>query len=285
MTCRRVLPPEARCAAYLLLVGTTGLIFGAIVVAWLAYLVPMHLRRESARQRPISDPATRFSDSVQILTQGFSSDKMAGDGPRDLWVSTPLTRRAAIEAMRVEQERATRRRRNVVVASATALVVVVVLASVGVTPWWAVAVPAGMVVASLAAARMSVRAMARSFERRLVGVGSGSDEDTVVLGHVERGPAKAKTKPVATVTSVELGAPVDRPGTLWDPLPITRPTYVSPSIGRTVRTIDLSAPAPARDNKPVVADAPELAAAPRGGRTVAEVRQGVRASARRAVGE
>lgn len=196
-----------------------------------------------------------------------------------------MTRRAAIMAMRLEEERATRRRRNAVLACVTALVVVVVLALVGVTPWWAVAIPGGLVVASLAAARVSVRAMARSCERRLAAVGSENDEDTVVLGREESGVAKPRTKPAATVTSVELGAPVDRPGTLWDPLPITRPTYVSTPIGRTVRTIDLSAPAPARNNKPVVADAPELTAVPRPGRTVAEVRQGAGASARPAVGE
>ena len=50
----------------------------------------------------------------------------------------------------------------------------------------------------------------------------------------------------------------DKPG-LWDPLPITVPTYVSkPLAPRTVRTIDLSAPdvtSSGRQTVPVTADA------------------------------
>ena len=52
-----------------------------------------------------------------------------------------------------------------------------------------------------------------------------------------------------------------KPG-LWDPLPITVPTYVSkPLAPRTVRTIDLSAPdvtSSGRQSVPVTADAPEV---------------------------
>ena len=50
-------------------------------------------------------------------------------------------------------------------------------------------------------------------------------------------------------------------GTLWDPIPITLPTYVSkPLAPRTVRTIDLSGPemsSSAHHEGPVTADAPE----------------------------
>jgi hypothetical protein len=49
-------------------------------------------------------------------------------------------------------------------------------------------------------------------------------------------------------------------GGLWDPLPITMPTYVSkPLAPRTVRTIDLSSPElslPIRSDGPVTADRP-----------------------------
>jgi hypothetical protein len=54
--------------------------------------------------------------------------------------------------------------------------------------------------------------------------------------------------------SIELSVPIVPVGSLWDPIPITRPTYVSkPLASRTVRTIDLSAPVPAA-SLPVTAD-------------------------------
>ena len=58
--------------------------------------------------------------------------------------------------------------------------------------------------------------------------------------------------------SVELSVPLAGLGSLWDPVPITRPTYVStPLAPRTVRTIDLSAPTPpAAISAPVVAETP-----------------------------
>ena len=47
-------------------------------------------------------------------------------------------------------------------------------------------------------------------------------------------------------------------GSLWEPIPITAPTYMSrPLAPRTVRTIDLSAPVPSGSGVPVTADAPE----------------------------
>ena len=58
--------------------------------------------------------------------------------------------------------------------------------------------------------------------------------------------------------------PAKEAGALWDPVPITVPTYVSkPLAPRTVRTIDLSGPgvtASARPQVPVTADAPEAVA-------------------------
>jgi hypothetical protein len=54
--------------------------------------------------------------------------------------------------------------------------------------------------------------------------------------------------------SIELSIPIVPVGSLWDPVPITRPTYVSkPLASRTVRTIDLSAPVAAA-SLPVTAD-------------------------------
>ena len=81
--------------------------------------------------------------------------------------------------------------------------------------------------------------------------------------------AKAKTKTKVKKAKPDAEESDGKPG-LWDPLPITVPTYVSkPLAPRTVRTIDLSGPgaaSPGRPDGPVTADAP---AAP-----VREVRPG-----------
>ena len=69
----------------------------------------------------------------------------------------------------------------------------------------------------------------------------------------------AKTAP-APVSQAQADPP-SRAGALWDPVPITMPTYVSkPLAPRTVRTIDLSGPTVAArppDPVPVTADPPE----------------------------
>ncbi|MDO5499674.1 MAG: hypothetical protein Q4F67_08345 [Propionibacteriaceae bacterium] len=238
--------------------GTTGLIFGVIVAAWLAYLVPLFIRRESAGQREEFDPASRFSNDVRIVREG----SVAGAREPGARVSTPLTRRAATEGIRRAERRAAGRRRNVVLVLLVTLVAVVTLAAFGRTPWWGVVVPVGLLAGFLGIARVSVRAMHADFERRLDAIGRGCDEETVVVQDTESRRVDRLAADEASL-SVELGMPSGRPGSLWDPLPITRPTYVStpPVAGRTVRTIDLTAPEPVTgDNKPVVADAPEQSA-------------------------
>ena len=83
----------------------------------------------------------------------------------------------------------------------------------------------------------------------------GSDETTVFLSRKDVGRAGASA-------SSDRPRPrtADKPGVLWDPVPITMPTYVSkPLAPRTVRTIDLSGPdvtSSARQQHPVTADAP-----------------------------
>jgi hypothetical protein len=57
-------------APYRLGVGTTGVIFAAIAVAWLAYLVPHFVRRRDDEDLDESDPADRFSDSMRIVRYG-----------------------------------------------------------------------------------------------------------------------------------------------------------------------------------------------------------------------
>lgn len=224
------------------------------MAAWLAYLVPMYLRRDNDKRSDLFDPATRFSDDVRIVRDSTSR---SGAG-RSVQVSTPHTRRAMIESMRRAEQRAAVRRRNTILGLLVSVAAVVALAAFGLTPWWAVAVPGALLVGFLALARVTVQMMHREFDRRLEAIDGGGVEETVFVQDVK--PEKPKTE--GLVEAVELGMPVGKPGSLWDPLPITRPNYVSapPVRGRTVRTIDLSAPEPVQgDNRPVVADAPEIA--------------------------
>ena len=82
--------------------------------------------------------------------------------------------------------------------------------------------------------------------------------------------------------SVELTGPVESTGSLWDPIPITAPTYVSqPLAPRTVRTIDLSAPVASGSVVPVTADRPDDFGRVDAGRTDA----GAAPERRRASGE
>lgn len=228
------------------------MIFGVIVAAWLAYLVPMYLRRDNDKRNDLFDPATRFSDDVRIVRDSSAQ----GAASRSVRVSTPHTRRAMIESLRRAERRAAARRRNVILALVFSVAAVVALAAFGRTPWWPVAIPSVLLVGFLGVARVTVQLMHREFERRLAAIDGGGVEETVVVQELKSDRPKAQ----GLVESVELGMPVGKPGSLWDPLPITRPNYVSapPVRGRTVRTIDLSAPQPVQGgNTPVVADAPE----------------------------
>ena len=104
------------------------------------------------------------------------------------------------------------------------------------------------------AARISVRSMRGSLDARYRTIRRGSDEQTVYLSRHEVSSAGAR-QPVKTEKSEVMTS-----GPLWDPVPITMPTYVSkPLAPRTVRTIDLSGPEVASSSSaevPVTADAP-----------------------------
>ena len=109
---------RVRRAAYGLGVGTTGVIFAAIAIAWLAYLVPHFVRRrDDEDQVRRGDPADRFADSIRIVRHG-TAPLLDQDLDRDRTyeVSTPLTRRAAIADLRRLERLAAPRRRRVLLA-------------------------------------------------------------------------------------------------------------------------------------------------------------------------
>jgi hypothetical protein len=235
------------------------LIFAAIAIAWLAYLVPHFVRhRDDETVEDEIDPTNRFADSMRIVRSGTAP--LLDQDLEEIQtyeVSTPQTRRAAIDDLRRLEALAALRRRRVLLLLMAGLSVVVGVCAVELIPWWSLAIPGGLLVIFVVVARVSVRFMAKSLDARYEQIAHGSDESTVFLS-VKKPEDPAKKSESATK---DAAASEPKPGALWDPVPITMPTYVSkPLAPRTVRTIDLSGPPvpPAdRPQVPVTADAPE----------------------------
>jgi hypothetical protein len=236
-------------------VGTTGLIYAAIAFAWLAYLIPNYLRRKEDTSQPQSDPNDRFSDSVRIIRSGSAPllDQDLVVMP-EVEVSTPLTRRAAIRELRRLEQTAALRRRRVLLVLMILLTAAVVAWAMHYVPWWVIAIPAGMVVTFFGVSRFTVAAMHHQLDDRFQRIRAGSEESTVVLNRRQIADL------ISGAESADAQKPARKSGGLWDPLPITMPTYVSkPLAPRTVRTIDLSAPelsVQVRTEGPVTADRP-----------------------------
>lgn len=225
--------------------GLTGVIFGVIAAAWLVYLVPYFLKRHRDPAADEVDPAAPFSASVTIVRRGTS---LATAEAGTAIVSTPLTRRAALyELGQIERQAATRRRR-VLLVLVSAMLAVSVPAALGYLQWWAPIIPAGLLAVFLVVARFSVRAMRRDLDDRARRIRACDDERTVAIEILSEADDPAEA-------SIELSAPITGSGSLWDPIPITAPNYVSkPLAPRTVRTIDLSAPVTAQSGLPVTAE-------------------------------
>jgi hypothetical protein len=241
-------------------VGTTGVIFAAIAIAWLAYLVPHFVRRrDDDEELDGSDPADRFSDSMRIVRHGTApllDHDLEEIAPFE--VSTPQTRRAAIYDLRRLERVAASRRRRVLLSLLAALSAMIGFCTVHLVPWWSTAIPGGLLLIFLVIARISVMIMRKSLGARYREIQHGGTESTIFLSR--------KDFPKSGIEVRSTGGKADfvaRPGVLWDPIPITMPTYVSkPLAPRTVRTIDLSGPgvaSSARQDGPVTADAPASA--------------------------
>ena len=155
--------------------------------------------------------------------------------------------------------KAARRRRRTLLALLTATAIVGGLVGFQVVPVWSIAIPVGLVVAWLVACRVQVRHERGISPRRAAKTPAKAakvkidDEATVIVsGQVEDvDPARRhvmESTPLevdALVEQLVIAAPsVATTGDLvWDPLPVTIPTYVTkPRAGRTVRTIDFAQP-------------------------------------------
>lgn len=228
--------------------GTDAFIFVALAVAWAVYLIPKaigfhhqamknravdgfsHTLRVLARREPISRrnatlvvPSREGRDLVSDSSGALAANPDPGPSPAEI--------RARRQAARV----AARRRRRVLSLILIAIAAVAAVAAFRVIEWWYVAIPAGLLVAWLVACRLMVRGEHRSWDR---------------LVHPERFPVPVAEEPEhgsvgeanETTVVIEAAAIADamRDPAMWDPVPVTLPTYVTkPAAERTVRTIDL----------------------------------------------
>lgn len=216
----------------------SALIFVALAVAWAVYLVPMALRHhdEDARSRTVN----RFSHTMRVLARREPVDT------RTTELVTPGQPAATVEARtapspaarRAAAQRATKRRRNVLALILLATAAVSGVAAFGVVSWWYVAIPVGLLAAWLVACRIMVKGERRAMvpAARLpivVPVEKESAEEPAETD--DRAEAELEVDPMAD-TSAGMAAVVDP--ALWDPVPVTLPTYVTkPAATRSVRTI------------------------------------------------
>ena len=222
-------------------------IFVALAVAWAVYLVPQALKHhdEVVRSRSVD----RFSHTMRVLARrepvSRTSSRLVvtpGRTPKPL---PPAVRREAAR-------RAARRRRRVLIALTLGLVAVVVLAAASVLAWPYVAIPGTLMVAWLVACRLMVR-RERGVSGPLSRIPTVPVAAQAEAAVVDEEP-EALSDDTAEVAVVE--APLAEPAAgpdphvpdpaapgLWNPVPVTLPTYVSKPAAerRSVRTIDLDA--------------------------------------------
>lgn len=248
----------------------SALIFVALAVAWAVYLVPKALRHHDdvARSRSVErfshtmrvlarrEPVNRKSARLVVTPGRPASESRVVTKPRHQPVETPVPARQAAEqtvqqvaeqapptpaqvrARRAAAKRATKRRRNVLALVLLVNLVVVGLAAFSVVSWWYTAIPATLLVAWLVTCRIMVKGERRGLEptRRLPV--DPIEEEPVEAPEDQAAEAAEGDDPMAD-TSAGLAAVVDP--ALWDPVPVTLPTYVGKPAAtrRTVRTIDL----------------------------------------------
>jgi hypothetical protein len=203
-------------------VDLSGLIFVALAVAWAAYLIPKALRHHDdvVRGRSID----RFSEGMRVLArrEPVSARTARLVVEPDRLAPSPSTDEL-LAARRRACSRATRRRRRVLSVLLLALAGVAAACITGRLAWPYVGLPVAMLVAWLVACRLMVR----------------KERAWHPASHVEHGDDADATE-TGSLSPVDPAEPAARDPKLWDPVPVTLPTYVSkPPARRSVRTIDL----------------------------------------------
>jgi hypothetical protein len=240
-------------------VNLSGIIFVVLAIAWAVYLIPKALRHhdEVARDRSVD----RFSTAMRVL--GHHHEERPSDqttplpaqslAPVASPAAAPVRERRSPAVRRAAARAAAQRRRRILSGLLLVDVVVAVLAALSVLVAWSVAVPVALTGLYLVLCRTQVRreddaswgttSYAATEETAEPAVEISPDEDTVALETAELREAVGDPFGYAEMETVAVSAALVNGGSLWDPLPVTLPTYVGKAkAARTVRTIDLNQP-------------------------------------------
>ncbi len=234
--------------------------------------------RVLARREPVSRRDARLvvaparsADNPRVLTPAALvveerrvDERMVDEpGQSRRPVARPAARRAAARA-------AARRRRRILSFLVLTTLVVTGLGAFAVVPWWSVAVPAALTALYLVLCRTQVRRerdaswdadLAASIDALPVAGAQVRDAEPARRAARVDAPYGAPRPAVRNAQGFEevdpeedtvaidvalldaVVVPTVDGGSLWDPLPVTLPTYVTkPKARRTVRTIDLDEP-------------------------------------------
>lgn len=248
--------------------AANGLIVAFVVALWAAYFVPLVLRRyDEASKTSSLESLSSLSRIITRRTRDHdveaATESQATPTPALAPADAPALSRPAIT--RASARIAAQRRRRTLITLLSALTLVAALVGFKVVaPVW-LAVPAALVVAWLVACRIQVRGelgLSRPTQKpaarpaakvaTVARVVDPADEETIVVSgqfeevdpgrtHVmEDAPLEADALDEQIVIAVPSVSTTGE--ALWDPLPVTVPTYVTkPRVGRTVRTIDFTA--------------------------------------------
>ncbi|MGZ4485613.1 MAG: divisome protein SepX/GlpR [Nocardioidaceae bacterium] len=253
----------------------SGIIFVALAIAWAVYLVPKALKHhdEVARTRSID----RFSTAMRVLARREPVSRRdsrlvvtparGADNPRVLVPSaTPVAEAAQVDAppaaaaprplrpasQRAAARAAARRRRHILSFLLLADLVVAVLAGLAVLAWWSVAIPVALTLLYLVLCRTQVRRdQVAGWDREIVASAEAEPAARRRAARVEvrEGVRYDEFDDAEDTVAIDVAlldavaVTTEDGGSLWDPLPMTLPTYVTkPKARRTVRTIDLNEP-------------------------------------------
>lgn len=246
-----------------------GLLYAAIIVGWAAYLIPHALRRydEAARSRSID----RFSSAMRVLGRKPASDAVSAVKPSGS--PPPPTQdppaRPPHAAERAAARAAARRRRRVLALLLLSMLSTAGAAALAYLPWWSVAIPSTLTVLFLYACARRVRRESEAYWERAAPPARPATRVDSAYGSLRRTPEPARGSEGASAAATGEGRTAavgddDEPtviiereqqpqvavtvetsdgDVLWDPVPVTLPTYVNkPKARRTIRTIDLDQP-------------------------------------------
>ena len=257
----------------------SALIFVALAVAWAVYLIPKALKHHDDVMR--SRSVDRFSHTMRVLARRepvSRRDARLVVAPGRA-ASTPVVTTKGIPPMpamptmsdhRAATRRATSRRRRVLGLILLANIATGTVAALGYIDYWYAAIPAGLLVAWLVACRLMVR-REQAWDPSRRGARRPWRSTTPTTS-----AARLDAETAAYAQDAETGQiPAVTDPSLWDPMPVTLPTYVGKpapraACARSTSTPPASGPPATRRRLPLAREADAAAKAERdaaGGRT------------------